>query len=243
MARFWEIDAVRGLAIVGMIIFHFAFDLNFLDMFSLSLYSGQWLIFQRAVITTFLVLVGVSLHLSYTHLLVQSSRAVFKKFLSRSAGIAGAAALVSIGTWIVVPSGFVIFGVLHLIALATLAALPFLRFHRLNLVLGLLLIAQGLWFPLPEIASPWLLWLGFSYPGFYSVDYVPLVPWFGLVLIGLFIGRSLYPNGERTYPVPISSNQSNLLSRIGQHSLIIYLVHQPILLALLELYLLLVHRI
>lgn len=236
--RLWEIDLLRGIAIVMMIIFHFVFDLNFLGLAKIMAYEGAWLIFQRITISLFILLVGISLHISYSKIKDKSAKALLKKYGLRSIALFAVALGISLATWLVIPEGFVVFGIIHFVALAILVASLFLRFYILNLVLGLVLLVQGVFMPLQQIETSLLLWLGFNPPGFYSIDYVPLIPWFGLILLGIFLGRHFYPKGKRNFKIKEKkSGIVNILSYMGQRSLLIYLIHQPILLGLLQIYL------
>ena len=85
------------------------------------------------------------------------------------------------------------------------------------------------------VSFPWLIWLGLAQRGVYMSDYYPLVPWSGLVLVGISAGYTLYRQGIRRFTLPDYSNITvvRMLSFLGRHSLVIYLIHQPILLALL----------
>jgi uncharacterized membrane protein len=81
--------------------------------------------------------------------------------------------------------------------------------------------------------EPWLLWLGVRAPVGYMFDYRPMIPWFGVTLFGLAAGSLLYRDGKRTFPwpfhLPVSLGQP--LATLGRYSLIVYLLHQPVLLA------------
>jgi uncharacterized membrane protein len=81
------------------------------------------------------------------------------------------------------------------------------------------------------------MWLGFVPQQLYSVDYYPLLPWFGVVLIGVCAGNTLYPNHRRRFALPDLSRVIPLraLAFMGRHSLLIYLVHQPLIILLLSL--------
>jgi uncharacterized membrane protein len=92
----------------------------------------------------------------------------------------------------------------------------------------------GILFSTITISNPFLFWIGLKTPSFYTLDYFPLLPWFGVVLIGLFLGQKIYPALQAKY---LKKQQNPLLLNpivfIGKHSLIIYIVHQPILFILL----------
>ena len=70
---------------------------------------------------------------------------------------------------------------------------------------------------------------------FYTVDYFPLFPWWGVVLLGIFLGKQLYPGYKRIFPLPDWSRVPLIqaVSFLGQHSLTIYILHQPIIIIIL----------
>jgi len=217
--RFWEIDALRGIAIVLMIIFHIAFDLSYFGNYSLDIHSGLWRLLGRTTASIFILLAGISLSLSHSR-----SAAGMEKYLTRGLKILSWGLLITLITRLFFPEEFIIFGILHFIGLSIILAYPFLRQKHWNLLLGLSIIFIGL-----SIRGPLIL---FPTP-FRTFDYFPLFPWFGLILIGIFLGNSLYPNHTRSFSLP---EVSTPLSTIGRHSLFIYLLHQPILIALLYLF-------
>ena len=236
--RYQEIDVLRGLAIFGMIVFHFFFDLDFLGIAEREMYAGGWGIFQKAIATTFLLLVGVSLTLSYAR--AQKHHAIpslFAKYGKRALMVFGCGVLITLVTYLLYPQQYIVFGILHMIGVSILLALAFLSLYWLNLVLGVVLIYLGTIVQQQVVQTKALLWLGFVYPGFTTLDYYPLLPWFGVVLVGLFLGKYFYPRAERRFrsvfaPIP-AGWIPKLLSWMGRRSLMIYLVHQPILIGLL----------
>jgi len=133
--------------------------------------------------------------------------------------------------------GFVVFGVLHLIGISIILSYPLMTRPLLDFVLGSAAIFVGLLIRQFSFDSPWLLWLGFVPRHFYSVDYFPLLPWFGVVLVGIFLGNFLYPEGARRFSLPDPSARSPLkqICSTGRNSLSIYLIHQPILVILMQL--------
>jgi len=107
----------------------------------------------------------------------------------------------------------------------------------LNLLLGIVFIALGIYVKNLTVSFPWFLWLGLTPARFYSIDYFPLLPWFGVVLIGVFFGNSLYPHYTRNFYLHDLSKFAviRFLTFLGRHSLLIYLIHQPVLIASLYL--------
>ncbi|QKT04365.1 DUF1624 domain-containing protein [Ectothiorhodospiraceae bacterium 2226] len=227
--RYPLVDAARGLAIVLMIGYHFVFDLHYFGVVQVDLYHAQpWLALRAFIVTLFLLLVGVSLHLAARGGL--SAR----RYARRLALLVLYALLVSAGSYMLFPDSMIFFGVLHFIALASVLGLAFVGLYRTNLVLGAGLVAFGLLYAHPLFDRPWLQWVGLMTHKPVTEDYVPLLPWFGVVLIGLFLGRLVF---ERRPVGPLQAAPRSALARGlalgGRHSLHIYMLHQPILLGAL----------
>jgi uncharacterized membrane protein len=236
--RFWEVDFLRGMAIVLMVLFHLAYDLNYFDVQQIEVASGFWFYLARFTASLFLLLVGVSLTLSHTRarLLGQEDRFRFR-LAKRCLWIFSLAMGVTLVTYLFIGRGFIIFGVLHLIGISLLLAYPFLRLHGLNFIFGLLFILVGSVLQSLSVDFPWLLWLGLAPMDFHSVDYFPLLPWFGVILIGVAVGDLFYRGYCRRIPVPDLAGSSLVrwLALLGRNSLAIYLAHQPVLIGLLYL--------
>ena len=143
--RFWEIDFLRGLAIVLMVPLHLLVDLYFIAGHRIKLSPGLWYGWQRITATLFLLLVGVSLTLSHSKAAKTGPKVkgIFIKHLSRGAGIFGLGLLVTLVTRLFLKEGFVVFGVLHLIGVAVILSFPFLRLRFANIIFGLILIGLG----------------------------------------------------------------------------------------------------
>ncbi len=233
--RVWEIDCLRGLAVCMMLVANLTFDLDYF-VFSIDPQSGFLPLFARGTAGLFVFLVGLSLTLSDARA-ARSGRRRFGRFLRRGLRIFGLGLLVSAATRLAVRDDFVVFGVLHLIGTAIVLAYPFLTLPAwVSLVTGLLIMGLGPFLAGVTVDFPWLLWLGVPYQGFSSVDYVPLVPWFGPVLVGIFAGRTLYPEGRRRWRPPDGWTKRRTLAPLafcGRHSLLIYFVHQPVFLGLI----------
>lgn len=226
--RLWEVDSARGIAIIMMMISNLLFDLYLFDGYQ-EFYSGFWLYFARITAALFILLAGVSITLSYSRVREKPKGSIIRKYLKRGGKIFGIGILITFATWLVVGNQLVLFGILHLIGLGIILSYPFLRLRFLNLVLGVVIILVGFLIENISVSYPWLLWLGIKYQGYLGVDYVPLLPWLGIFLIGIFLGNTLFPGGKRKF----FHKDSNLfltrfLSRMGRNSLIIYLVHQPV---------------
>jgi uncharacterized membrane protein len=236
-SRLWEVDALRGVAIVMMVIYHLLFDLSALAGYDINVYTGFWRLFARVCASLFILLVGVSLTLSYSRAgqRARTGVALFPKYLKRGLGVFGCGLLVTAATGLLFPEGVVVYGILHFIGTSIVLAYPFLRLGWWNLPLGLGCIALGLYLGNYALPFPWLLWLGLPPVGYYTLDYFPLLPWFGLTLLGIFGGSRLYRDQTRVFPIPNLEDALTVrvLAFLGRHSLLIYLVHQPILLGTL----------
>jgi uncharacterized membrane protein len=239
--RFWEIDALRGLAIVMMVFFHLVCDLDYFDIWAVDRHSGLWPYFRCVIATMFILLVGVSLTLSSSR--AKKAQVIggkpFTSYLKRGLMTFSLGLLITLVTRLFLRERFVVFGILNFIGVSIVLAYPFLELRFRNLVLGVLLIALGMHLWQFTFEFPWLVWLGFKSAQIYqTIDYFPILPWFGLVLIGLFLGNLLYPDYTRKFNLYDLSDFPPIRSLcfLGRHSLIIYLIHQPVLLALLFLF-------
>lgn len=232
--RLWEIDLFRGIAILMMVLFHTVFDISFFGIAPLDVSTGFWRYFAYATASLFLLIVGVSLIISHDKAWQKiSGLSLVLKFVYRGAFIFALGLLVTLGTWLYLGEGFVIFGILHLIGISIVLSPLFFRFGKLNILIGLACIPAG-WIISGLNGPAILLPFGVMPAGFTSVDYTPLFPWFGMVLIGMGIGKFLYTAGERRFKIPqIPELIVTPLSFLGRHSLVIYLVHQPVIILML----------
>jgi uncharacterized membrane protein len=234
--RFWEIDLLRGIAVILMITFHVFFDLDYFNIFNINFRLIPIILLRYSIGITFLTLVGISLYLSYSKSLkVYSKKQIKLKFLLRGLKIFGLALIITFITWIYPHEGFIIFGVLHCIGLSIILSYPFLRFRILIFPIGILIIFLGIYLKTFSFDFNWLLWLGFTPFKFYTVDYFPLLPWFGVILIGMFIGNTLYKDYKRKFNLKDYSRLKSVrfFCYLGKHSLLIYFLHQPIIIILL----------
>jgi uncharacterized membrane protein len=238
--RFWEIDTFRGIAIIMMIIYHIIFDLFYFEIYDKNLSSLPLRFFLYSIGIMFLVIVGISLHISYSKARQNLTEKQLKiKFIRRGSMIFGLGILITIATWVYPHEGFILFGILHCIGLSIILAYPFLKMYVKNLILGVIFIIAGIFLMQFTFGFNYLLFLGFVPDNFYTLDFFPLLPWFGMVLIGIFIGKYLYKDDKRRFSLSDLSNKSLIkgLSFLGRHSLLIYLVHQPIIVGFILLFL------
>ncbi|MEO0545709.1 MAG: heparan-alpha-glucosaminide N-acetyltransferase [Pseudomonadota bacterium] len=230
LGRVTLLDQLRGFALLAMTLYHFVWDLGFFGyVLPDTASTGFWVLFARAIAFSFLFLVGISLVLGHGNGLRK------RPFLSRLAQVAGAAAIISLVTWFAIPGGFIFFGILHAIALFSVLALPFLRLQWwMTLAAALLVGSVGLSLTNEVFEAPLLWWVGMSPTPPLSNDYVPLFPWFAATLLGVATAQAMSPSlWRKAAATPVPSPAGRPLSFIGRHSLVYYLVHQPIMLGLI----------
>jgi uncharacterized membrane protein len=221
------VDVLRGVAIALMVAYHFCFDLNYFGAIHTS-FNDQpfWLASRALIVSMFLGLVGASLVLA-------ANAGRRRSFWRRNGMVAACCALVSLSSFSMFPQRWIFFGVLHFILLASFLGPFFLRWHRANLVLGATLVALGVWVRHPVFDQPWLQWVGLMTFKPATEDYVPLLPWFGVVLIGMFAAQVLLAARGPLMSWQASRVPSRYAALAGRHSLAIYMLHQPLLLGVL----------
>lgn len=223
------VDALRGLALVAMIAYHFCFDLAYLRLAAFDFYRDPWWLHARtAILSSFLLLAGVSLVLAERTV---DGRARFWRHVVR---IAAGAAVVSLASYLVFPQSYIWFGVLHAIAVSLVLVRPLAQRPRLALFAGLAVIAAGVTIEAAIFDRPALGWLGFMTAKPRTEDYVPLFPWTGVMLLGIAAGHALLRTQFRG--IAFAARGPRFLRWMGRHSLALYMVHQPLLLGLLFLF-------
>lgn len=224
--RLLLLDIARTVALSGMIVFHLVRDLEAFGMVAQgTTLTGGWAIFARCIAGSFLFLSGVSLVQAHSHGFEA------KAWARRVIVIAGAACLVTLATYVAFPSSYVFFGILHAIAVASILGVPFLVAAPWVAIIG----AAAILFAFVTTAhsvfsSPWMAWTGLSINLPASMDFIPLVPWLAPFLMGMALARTVPPQRfEPTWPrwVP-----ARALAWPGRNSLAVYLLHQPILVAM-----------
>lgn len=223
-----------------MAIFHFNFDLELFQLVDHGYISQfHWVMFARIIAASFLILVGFSLMLSSVNGMNWPS------FWVRQLKVTVAALIITIATFYAIPSGYIFFGILHQIALASLLGLLFLR-----LPWGVV-VAFALFFLLARdqmrselFNAPWWWWSGLSQSVPPTSDYEPVFPWFGWVLVGIAMAKicinrnwlSRLADVKFEHPKTLAP-LAKFMQLLGRNSLVFYLVHQPIMIGLLYVYL------
>ena len=224
--RIWELDALRGICILGMVAVHLIYDLS---VMGIHIAPRLLSFFQHWGGIVFLVLSGICVTLGHRH--IRRGLAVFGCGMVCTAATAGMYLLGLADKGILIR-----FGVLHCLGCCMVLWQFFSRCTGSGLALwGIILCAAGFFLEQRIFVDvPWLLPLGFQYPGSTSADYFPLLPNLGFFLFGALLGRKLYRQKETRFPrvnpqvFPVS-----FLCKCGIHSLSIYLLHQPVLTGIL----------
>lgn len=219
------IDVARTVALVAMAVFHLGRDLDVLQVWPPgSTFTPGWMWSARLIAGSFVFLAGVSLWLAHGQAIRWNS------YLRRLGLLIAAAAAVSIATYFTFPGAWVRFGILHSIAASSVIGLAFLRLPALvTLAAGVAVLWIGATTTTP-LPPPLSLWLGLAPASVPMMDWEPLFPWTGPFLLGLGAAKLAQSTGalERLRGWPTSP----LWHRFGwpgRHSLVIYLIHQPIL--------------
>ena len=236
-SRYIFLDELRGFSLCSMIVYHACWNLVYLYQVPLPWFlTSSAAFWQQTICWVFLLLAGVTMHLT-------------RRPLRHALIIGCAAALVSLTTFAIEPNNGITFGILHCIALCIVCSLP-LRplLDRIPTSLGILCclllffftrslpdhaVGLGAW----QIALPdtwyhhyWLSIFGLLTPDFLSADYFPLFPHLFLFLAGFFAGRLL-----SRLPAWAKTPHARPLAFLGRHSLLVYLLHQPLLYGSMEL--------
>ncbi len=223
------LDALRGVAVLAMIAYHFGYDLNFLGWLHQDLnHDLRWMTARSLILSSFLFSVGAS------HALAEAQHAAAATHWRRIGKITAAALLVTAGSALLFPQSAIWFGTLHAIATMSMLLLLLQRLHLSAwtvIVSGVIALAFGNLIVHPLFDHPALSWIGLMTHAPFTEDYVPLLPWFGICLIGDGAMRILLSRGFAQHPAGESLPSG--LRWIGRHSLAIYLLHQPVLLAIL----------
>ncbi len=224
--RIWELDALRGICILVMVVVHFIYDL--VDLYHIWDWQyPDWFLMMKngwgGVL--FLLISGISATLG--------SRSIRRGLLVIGCGMVVSA--VTVGMYLLKLSGpgiIIYFGVLQCLGCCMLLWALFKKFPRWALVLcGIALVGLGHWLsvqPYPDFV--WLMPFGLPWEGFSSSDYFPLLPNFGWFLLGAALGRTVYKKKESLIPALSEKTPVvNFFCFCGRISLFIYMLHQPIL--------------
>jgi len=234
--RYKELDFLRAIAVLSMVLYHLCFDLAFFYGWDIPVREGIYSLWARGTAMTFLMVIGICFTISWKRNPSRSLQEKYPKYLHRGLTVFLGGMVIYFVTYLIVPGAAVKFGILHLIGVSAMLQPLFARFGAWNAVIGVLWTIVGLRLTSLTTESVLLFPFGIVYPEFYSLDYYPLFPWFGTVLMGMAVGSVLY------VPERVSACKSvgalpypKGLLWIGRRALPLYFVHQPILFVILAL--------
>lgn len=234
--RIPEIDLFRGTAVLMMIVFHTAFDLEYFGLWNIDILSGAWFLFGYVTGFLFVFIAGISAWISWKRVEKKlDKRGVYIKFLKRGGFIFCIGLGITVLSLVFAPESPIVFGTLHLIGFSIMVAPLFFRFGTKNILFAALIVIAGIMIS-GVYGSPLLTITGIHAQGFSSLDYKPLLPWLGYFLAGIAVSAYAYPEGRQRIPwSPGDLKLPEYIQLIGRHSLVIYIVHQPVIILLLSL--------
>ena len=238
--RIFELDALRGLAILLMSLFHLVFDLQAYFGVPVEIHAGPWFYVGRSSAILFMLISGASSTLG-------------GRSIRRGLMVLGAALLVTVASIPMMGEYYIRFGILHFFAammiLKGLADMA-IKNHTLRLILAFVMVpvsfVLGNLFKGITVDTPLLIPFGLLPPGWGSFDYYPIFPWAGVFCLGVGAGLLLYKSCKSLIPLNIYAPRQNPAAKagtgvlrglclLGRHSLLIYLLHQPLILGILYL--------
>ena len=227
--RLFKIDALRGITLISMIAYHTMWDLVYLYGLDFPWYGKTpGVIWQQSICWTFILLSGFSWSLGRHH-------------LKRGLTVFISGALITMVTFLFMPDEVVWFGILTFIGTAMLLMIPIDRvlssagspaiYTLIPVSFLLFLVTKRVYYSSFPGGNYLTAFLGFPFPGFFSTDYFPVIPWFFLYLTGYLISRVL-PDSKRSF---LQKSICPPLEFIGRHTLIIYMLHQPVIYGVMQL--------
>lgn len=223
--RLLFLDLLRGFTVILMVIFHFSYDIAYFKIVEFDIiHHPFWYLFPRVIVFLFLYVSGVALAFQYKESINWNS------FLKRQGILGSLSLIVSLATYIFFPDRWIYFGTLHAIFTVSFMCLPFLNWPKISLATGLTLFIPSIFF---DFNLPW--WR-LPHP---SLDYISPFPWMGAMLFGFYSAHTFWTKLEgnvrlqKIFHTPVLFKSLNIL---GRHSLLIYIVHQPLLFSLFHSY-------
>lgn len=219
------LDILRGLAVIGMVVFHANYLLEHVfarDIIPIG--DAFWNLLGPSVAIVFISLAGVVSILS-SH--GKSVRHILEKTLKRTLILAACALTVTLVTYTLIPEQRISWGILHFLTLAGVLGVITLRTGYLTFLLGIVCLTLP-YLSLTSLASIWLIPIGYPPQDYYSADYYSLIPWMGYYLIGQGIGYALSRNNTLLASRDSHISQHSLFAFLGRHALMIYMVHVPV---------------
>lgn len=224
--RIQAIDFVRGIDIVFMVLFNYSITLDYFNLISIPSNYLYRTILPVSIASIFIFISGVSAYVSYQ----KQKEKLTRKYFIRGMKLLFYAILITLFTYVFVPRKTIFFGILHFFAVTSFFIPVFIKYNKLNLIASLLFILSGVYLQQQTFGFSYLFWLGFIPENFSTFDYFPVIPWLGVVLLGIYYGKYIAAKMQK---IKFNSDMSNIFKFLGKHSLTVYLIHQPLLILFL----------
>jgi uncharacterized membrane protein len=227
--RIQIIDFVRGMNVILMILFHYLVTLVSFGLIQIPENFLFWTVFPHSVSSLFIFLAGISAYVSY----INRKETFRRKYFKRGLKLLFFAASITLLTFISVPRLTIYFGILHFFAFSSFL-IPFIISRRkLALPFSLILILLGVFLQSQRFDFPYLFWLSYSFApkNFTPLEYFPLIPYLGVLVLGIYFARFLI---NKAYDVEFDGKVFETFTFIGKKSLTFYLAHQPIIILILS---------
>ena len=225
MKRYPLIDITRGVAVIWMVLFHIYYALLYIFNVSfLRVVEPQFIFFGKISAFLFISIAWVSFALAEE----KYKNKVLWKYIKKSITIGLYAMAITFFTVLYMPSESIYFWILHFFAISffLLTFLRYLKFFNIFLIVWILASSYFLYI---QTTSLWLIPLGWHADDFFSADYFPLIPNFAYILWGYLVWLILLKKNAMSFFSLIHENTfSQSLSYIWKHSLLVYLIHMPI---------------
>ena len=231
--RYWDLDVLRGIAVLAMIVFHFTFDLSYFGLIPPeTIYKPGWVAFQQMIAGTFIFVAGVGFDLCH------GQGIKWQNIKKRVLILGSLSALISIATFIIFSQFWIKFGILHCILAASLISTLTVSLSTSRLiVVTAFLVALYLYLDPPVALPSSFDFIIKTIHPHYSVDYRPILPWLIVFLIGMIASRITSRTDKSIFFNGVPSTKSLILLKIiGKNSLVIYILHQPFLFCILSIY-------
>ncbi|TRZ87586.1 MAG: DUF1624 domain-containing protein [Methanosarcinales archaeon] len=224
--RIQTIDLIKGIDIVFMVLFNYSVTLDYFRLIPKpSNYLYQYIL-PFSIASIFIFMSGVTSYISYE----RNKEKLTRKYFIRGINLLFFASLITLFSYVFVPQYTIFFGILHFFAVSSFLIPFFIKFNKLNLIAGLSIILSGVYLQQQTFNFSYLFWLGFVPENLSTFDYFPLIPWFGVILLGVYYGRYII---EKTANIMFKRKIPSIFTFLGKHSLTVYLFHQPALILLL----------
>lgn len=235
-ARFDRLDALRGLALIWMAVFHFCFDLSTYRLLDANFYADPlWTTQRTCILSLFLLCAGAG------QAVATSQGQTWARFWRRWAQIVGCAGLVSLGSWVMFPQSYISFGVLHGMAVMLVVVRLTSPLRGWLWLLGAVAVFLPTVIQHPFFDTRLTNWVGLVTHKPITEDYVPVLPWLGVMWWGMAATQWILSHRRHWLATQSMGSGDNAglaralaavwqkLAVLGRWSLMFYMVHQPVL--------------